>query len=154
MMAWANYSRRQTRQQGAALVVALVLVLVSTLLGVSTMQSSDIETQLANNARFQQASFRAAEAASTSLLTVSNVVTLVNDSATSISSSDSIDSAVTVSADFKALGDGPASGYSLGGLNGFRSLKFIASATATIPDVDSTSRVVQGVKHLTNSREN
>lgn len=142
------------RQDGAALVVALVLVLVSTLLGVSAMQSSEIETQLANNTRFHQAAFRAAEAASDSLLTIENITTLVNDSSNPVASSSSIESKVNVSASFKPLGDGPATGYSLGGKNGFRSLKFVSTATATITAVDSSSRVVQGVKRLTFSREN
>ncbi|MFK7993631.1 MAG: PilX N-terminal domain-containing pilus assembly protein [Granulosicoccus sp.] len=144
----------QAREEGAALAVALVLVLVSTLLGVSAMQTSDIETQLANNTRFQQTSFRVAEAAADRLLTIDNIVTLANDSSAVVESTDSINDAATVVSEFKAFGNGPATGYSLGGQNGFRNLKFVATATATIAAVESESAVVQGVERLTFSREN
>ncbi len=142
------------REKGAALVVALVLVLVSTLLGVSAMQTSDIEAQLANNTRFQQISFRAAEAAADRLLTIDNIVTLANNPALEVTSTTSIETAVSVTAEFEALGDGPATGYSLGGQNGFRALKFFAIATASMENVDSTSGVIQGVERLTFSKEN
>lgn len=134
-------------------MVALVLVLVSTLMGISAMQSSDVETQLSNNTRFHESAFRVAESASQSLLTYENIVQLVNEPDSSVISINSIEPAVVVSADFKALGSTPASGFSLGGQNGFQSRKFVATATADIFSVDSTSQVVQGVEQLTNSRE-
>ncbi|MFK8081657.1 MAG: PilX N-terminal domain-containing pilus assembly protein [Granulosicoccus sp.] len=139
-------------QRGAALVVALVLVLVSTLLGVSAMQSSDIEAQMANNTRFQQTAFRVAEAASDSLLTLPNIVTLVNDPTDTVETTSSIEANAYVTAEFVLAGSGPATGFSLGGQNGFRSLNFIASSTASIDAVDSKSGVVQGVNRLTPSR--
>lgn len=144
----------QRRQNGAALVVALVLVLVSTLLGVSAMQTSDIEMQLGNNTRFQQTTFRVAEAAADKLLTIENIITLANDSTAVVESTDSISTVATVESNFKAFGDGPATGFSLGGQNGFRTLKFVASATANIDAVDSESSVIEGVERLTFSREN
>ncbi len=141
------------RESGAALAVALVLVLISTLLGVSAMQVSDVESKLTNNEQYRHVAFRAAEAASEQLFTLSNLVTLANDSDSTITTTDSIDSRVTVAAEMRPLGDGPAAGYSLGGQNGFINLKFAATATATIPAVDSSTRVVQGVQRLTQSTE-
>lgn len=140
-------------EEGAALLVALVLVLVSTLLGVSAMQNSDIESQLTSNTKFQQTSFRAAEAAADQLLTIENIVLLANNPDTPVSSTDSINDVVGVTATFKALGVGPATGYSLGGSNGFQMLKYIAEATASIAAVDSTNSVVQGVERLSFSQE-
>jgi len=128
------------KQDGAALVVALVLVLVSTLLGVSAMQSSDIETQVLNNNRFHEVTFREAEAASDRLLTVTN--------------NTSINTEATIESEFKWLGDGPATGYSLGGQNGFMTLKFVSQASASIDTVDSVSVVRQGIEKLASSREN
>lgn len=143
-----------SRQEGAALVVALVLVLVSSLLGISAMQSSDIDTQMLNNNRFHQVAFREAEAATDRLLTLENIISVVSDASETVESTSSIDSNVSVSSSFKSLGDGPATGYSLGGQNGFRSLKFVAKATASISNVDSVSEIHQGVERLTFSREN
>jgi len=107
------------KQDGAALVVALVLVLVSTLLGVSAMQSSDIETQVLNNNRFHEVTFREAEAASDRLLTLENISAVARDATASVTDNTSINTEATIESEFKWLGDGPATGYSLGGQNGF-----------------------------------
>ncbi len=49
------------RQQGAALVVALVFLIVITLLGVSSMDETLLETQLAKNSREQNYALQVAE---------------------------------------------------------------------------------------------
>lgn len=142
-----------THQKGAALVVALVLVLVSTLMGVTAMQVSDVENQLVNNNKFRQVAFRAAEAASEQLFTIQNLVTLANETAPSVTSTTSVDTNVVIDAEIRPFGDGPATGYTLGGQNGFKTLKFVASATATMANVDSSSQVIQGVQRLSLSSE-
>ena len=48
-------------QQGATLVVGLVLLLVLTVLGVSTMNTATMEVQMAGNTQFQEDAFQAAE---------------------------------------------------------------------------------------------
>src|SRR5690606_19538894 len=50
-----------SRQQGAALVVGLVLLLVMTVLGVSGMNTATLELVMAGNAEAQQDAFQAAE---------------------------------------------------------------------------------------------
>ena len=142
------------KQDGAALVVALVLVLVSTLLGVSAMQSSDIETQVLNNNRFHEVTFREAEAASDRLLTLENISAVARDATASVTDNTSINTEATIESEFKWLGDGPATGYSLGGQNGFMTLKFVSQASASIDTVDSVSVVRQGIEKLASSREN
>jgi len=49
------------RQQGAALVVGLVLLLVMTILGVSTMGTASLELNMAGNSQFYQNAFQLAE---------------------------------------------------------------------------------------------
>lgn len=148
-----QFKQHTSRESGAALVVALILVLVSTLMGVSAMQVSDVENKLVNNDKFRQVTFRAAEAASEQLFTMDNLVILANDATATVASSSSVDGRVTVAAQLKPFGEGPAAGYSLGGQNGFSSMKFVANATATLPAVDSSSTVVQGVQRLTLATE-
>lgn len=67
------------RQSGAALVISLVLLLVTTLLGVSSMQSTVLEERMASNARQRQLAYQSAEtalrAAETWLTTNINTVT-------------------------------------------------------------------------------
>ena len=49
------------RQQGAALVVGLILLLVLTLLAVSSMNTSTLELTMASNVQYHQNAFQAAE---------------------------------------------------------------------------------------------
>lgn len=51
------------RQQGFVLIVALVLLLVLTVLGLAAAQSTSLEERMAGNARNQDMAFQAAEAA-------------------------------------------------------------------------------------------
>ncbi|MEW8505206.1 MAG: PilX N-terminal domain-containing pilus assembly protein [Candidatus Thiodiazotropha sp.] len=52
---------RRHQQQGAALVVGLILLSVITLLSVSAMRSTNLETKIAVNHQFKELSFQAAE---------------------------------------------------------------------------------------------
>jgi type IV pilus assembly protein PilX len=51
------------KQSGAALVVSLLILLVMTLIGVSSMQTTTMEEKMASNTREHQQAFEAAEAA-------------------------------------------------------------------------------------------
>ena len=51
------------RQQGAALIVALIMLVVMTMLGLTSMNTTIIEERMAGNVRNKQSSFEAAEAA-------------------------------------------------------------------------------------------
>ena len=50
------------KQQGAVLVVSLILLLVMTLLALSAMRSTTLEERMGGNARNQETAFQAAEA--------------------------------------------------------------------------------------------
>jgi type IV pilus assembly protein PilX len=50
------------RQQGAALVVGLILLLVLTLLAISGMTTASLELQMAANEQYQERAFQAADA--------------------------------------------------------------------------------------------
>lgn len=54
-------STTQSRQQGVALIVSLILLTVITLLSVSAMRNTNIETKIAVNHQFKELSFQAAE---------------------------------------------------------------------------------------------
>jgi Tfp pilus assembly protein PilX len=53
---------RRKAQQGAALVVGLLLLLVLTVLGISGLVMATMELQMAGNQQFQERAFQAAEA--------------------------------------------------------------------------------------------
>ncbi len=50
-------------QQGATLIVSLILLMVMTLIGLSSMQSTTVEEKMAGNMRDQSIAFQAAETA-------------------------------------------------------------------------------------------
>lgn len=52
----------RTGQQGAALIIALVLLLMMTILGVSAMQTTNLQERMAGNMRDRGVAFEAAEA--------------------------------------------------------------------------------------------
>jgi len=144
---------KPNKEKGSALLVSLILILVSTMMGITAMQLSDVGNQLVNNNKYTEMTFRTAEAASEKLLTVENLVILAAGNSAMVTSTDSIDSNVSVDAQISPFGEGPATGYSLGGQNGFKSVKFVAFASASMDNVESTSDVVQGVERLSLARE-
>jgi len=52
-----------TRQRGSVLIISLVILLVMTIIGLSSMESTILEERMAGNARDQDLAFQAAEAA-------------------------------------------------------------------------------------------
>jgi len=58
-----NNMNTHGKQSGAALVVSLLILMVMTLLGVSSMQTTTMEEKMASNTREHQQAFEAAEAA-------------------------------------------------------------------------------------------
>ena len=57
-----NWNRQSPqRQQGAALIVGMILLMVITLLAIAGMNTSTLELQMAGNVQFRQNAFQAAE---------------------------------------------------------------------------------------------
>jgi len=54
---------RPRQQQGAALIIGLILLLILTLLAVAGMNTATLELQMAGNEQYQQRAFEAAETA-------------------------------------------------------------------------------------------
>jgi type IV pilus assembly protein PilX len=62
MMKLFSNSKAQRRQRGAALVVALIMLLVMTVLGITAMQVTRMEERMAGNSRDINLAFQASEA--------------------------------------------------------------------------------------------
>ena len=63
-------------QQGAALIVGLVMLLVLTLLAVSTMRTAALELLMASNAQYRENAFRLAEAGIADAMNQANTLVL------------------------------------------------------------------------------
>ena len=127
-------------ERGAALVVALVLVLVGTLVGLSAMETSTIETRLVANEGFRQSAFRAAESAAERALFDVDAGTLPEDAAVALTPS-STDARVTLDVRARAQGQSLRLGTSARVLV---DTLYTVEATATIDAVDTRRTVVQG----------
>jgi len=57
------FSNQLNNEKGTVLVVALLILVILTIIGISATTTTDIETQIAGNEKFQKIAFYAAEAA-------------------------------------------------------------------------------------------
>lgn len=59
----SSYSLKRNAQDGMALIVSLVFLLLLTLVGISSMQNATLQEKMAGSVKFRNESFQAAEAA-------------------------------------------------------------------------------------------
>lgn len=126
-------------ESGAALVVALVLILVSALLGVSVMESSTLETRLVANDQARESVFRVAEASAGRLLTPANISLLL--AGDEIAAATSVDDRASVTVVPQVVDVGPVYNSSIGLFQ-----NYLVSTTATAIATDGVTRrvVTQG----------
>ncbi len=140
----------QPKQNGAALLVAMVLIFLLTILGLSAMRDSTLETQLAANAVHKEVSFQSAESATDIVLSIEDPK---NDMAV-----ETVICAPAVEFDIKELskpdvqttkvgleyaGQSLPSGWSLGGPIGGR--RFVVTGESTLSNAATSTRITQGV---------
>lgn len=134
------------RQRGGALMVAMVMIFMLSIMGVSAMRGSSLEQRMAANSIMTSNTFQAAESATEIVLNDPNqmVAAYMGGSVTLDTSGhapESMDSEVTLT----YTGDGPAPGYSAGaGQALFRALRFVAEGSANIDAASANSTVRQG----------
>jgi len=142
-------------QRGSALMLALVMIFMLSLMGVSAMRGSTLEKRMATNAIQTQATFQAAESASDLALNARENLTLayqegrnnelVLDDIEEVNTTIGLDSRSTL----EYVGETLASGWSTGvGTQSFEGLLFIASGVSAIPAVRSQSTVEQGAYRI------
>ena len=140
------------RQAGAALLVAMIMIFMLSLLGVSAMRGSTMEGRMADSAIQASTVFQAAESATEVALNDSeqlgDAFDLNGDAlAIDVDLDPDADGATGLSseASLTYIGDGVAFGFSFGeGSNNFQSLRFDAEGRARIDAVRARSSVTQG----------
>jgi type IV pilus assembly protein PilX len=137
-------------QSGAVLVISLILLLVLTVIGVTSMRSATLEEKMAANTMNHDATFHAAESAIENALDDTNsLVQAILTSNTVTVNLDVGDSSVTTDAQVKYLGSGIALGFSLGqNSSAFSSYRFDATGTATRANTGASVTVSQGVRRI------
>jgi len=141
---------RERLERGAALMVAMVMIFLLSLMGVSAMRSATLEQQMVSNAVQARDVFQAAESSTEIALNSFDNLTAAFDSDTrkividtTIRSGIGLESQVTL----RYVGEGNASGASLSamqGANSFDALRFVAEGVATVDAIRASRQINQG----------
>lgn len=136
---------KQQHEQGAALLVAMVLIFLLSVIGITSMRSASIENQLAANAMMKDLTFQAAESATDRTLATANVLEAMicqPKTTTPLTELQQVSNQVT-SAEIEYGGRTNPSGYSLGGPISAR--RFVVSGTSELVDAHTATTVSQGI---------
>jgi len=129
--------KSRSKQQGAALVVGLVLLVVITVLAISGMNTATTELAMARNDMNYENAFQAAETGLEVALAQGLFNTLAGSTVTqTINAHDSVSSEI----EFEDSSIVPDKAFSLGSGSGVAAYHFLATATATsVRDPGSTT---------------
>ncbi len=142
------------REGGIALLMALVIITLLSVVGVSAMRGAFLERQLVSNAVQARDVFQAAESANEAALNSTQTLTetfnapdqvLVLDA--EIRTNIGLKSQSTV----RFVGEGNATGASLNamqGANSFDALRFVVEGVARIDSVHASRRIDQGATRI------
>jgi|GEM_PF-1469599 len=133
------------RERGAALVVALVLVFVSSLLGLSAMETSGVETRLVVNESLRQSTFVAADGVAERAWRLVDAGTLTDDGALQSLVARSVDPRVDVDAEARLESIENAFGFST---QLFVERRYRVSATAEVPGAGAIRTIHVGASRL------
>ena len=128
-------------------MVALALIFIMSVMGISAMRESTLEKRMAANSVFKASTLQLAEtAAELSIANTENLKTAYSAQGTVIKPTlpSHANSSLQSEASLQYAGSGPPIGFSLGVGGGFQALRFVAQGTASLPDVQAQARVSQG----------
>jgi len=134
-------------QRGAALMVAMVLIFMMSILGVTAMRESSLEKRMTTNSVHKSKTFQRAESGTD--IAIGNEDNLsaafaANGNKLPVPLPTSSDNGLASSAEIRWVGSGPPVGFSIGSGGGFQALRFVARGAADISAVQSASEVRQG----------
>jgi type IV pilus assembly protein PilX len=116
------------REQGAALIIGLLLLLILTVLAVSGMSTASLELQMAGNVQYGQNAFQAAEMGIEQSMNSGQYNANVNDPMPLKSTTDHFDTMMRFN-DKNGVTDVPEGGYSMGVGTGFKAYHFDITST-------------------------
>ena len=133
------------RQDGAVLMIAMIMIFILSILGVAAMRGASLEGQLASNSVHKEITFQAAESASDSVFSTDGKLEsmICKDEAETLSqnvlgqSSDQItDSVLEYGGQTLILGNS---------VNGpITNRRFVVTGTSSLPGVHTSTTIVQG----------
>ena len=125
-----NTSMNMKKQNGAALIVGLILLVVITVLAISGMNTATTELAMARNDQNYENAFQAAETGLAVALGMASFDTLAGATVTPIIGSGGGHETVTALIEFEDSTPVPDKAFSLGAGSGIAAYHFIATAQA------------------------
>jgi len=135
----------QARQRGTVLLVAIVMVFMMAMLGMSAMRGATLETRLASNSLQKELTFQAAETATDLVLARPGVLESMICREPRVVAVPDVDAsaAQTTSASLSDGGRAHPIGYELGGPIAAR--RFLISGSSELAEASTRTRITQGV---------
>jgi hypothetical protein len=140
-----RYHRNSER--GATLFVALVLLVLISLLGVGALKNASVEEQMSANLYQKNIAFQASESAVEATLGNDTLISqTLSANGTPVSQNvPTTVPGVNASVTYSYVGDGPASGFSIGNGSGFSAAHLMITATGSVPAINASTTTVHGV---------
>lgn len=133
-------------QQGATLFVALIILVVVSLIGVTAMKNANVGEQMASNLYQKNLTFQASESAVESTINNTGLIQQAMTSNTPVKQNVDVPIPNTsASVSYASAGAGMAVGSSA---NLFSGLRLMITATGEIPDLNAKTVTVHGVVRL------
>lgn len=155
-------------QQGGALLVAMILIFMLSIMGVSSMRGSTLERRMASNSIQSATTFQGAESSNEMAInTTSNLSTAINianvqevnegiiNPAAKVKVQHDLQQSVGMTSEsaVQYVGDGPAYGYSTGsGSSNFVAYLFVIQSEARVDSIRSAGFVTQGAYRIAPAR--
>lgn len=156
------------KQQGGALLVALILIFMLSIMGVSSMRGSTLEKRMASNSIQTSATFQGAESTNEMAINSSaNLTRAINIADVKEVNQGIIDPLAKITIEYDLLqdidmdseasvqyvGDGPAYGFSTGsGSSNFVAYLFYIDANAEVDAIRSNKSLLQGAYRIAPAR--
>lgn len=138
------------QQRGTALLVAMVLIFMMTVMGMSALRESSLEKRMTTNAVHKSIVFQVAESTASQVSeNPDNLLQALNANGDLVETTvDTTDKGIQVSGQARYLGQSNVSGFSLGNNGGFQSLAFEIRGESRLDEAQVTSKVYQGIVRL------
>jgi len=136
-----------SQQRGTVLIMSMLMLLIMTLIGITTMNTATLEEKMSANSMNSNISMQASESAVDAALDdTANLVTALHSGAPVNVTVNLGNANVTSVAAIQFIGSTIAPGFSFGNNQGtFSTYQFTATGTGTVPAANATTVTVQGV---------
>ncbi len=139
-------------QQGATLFVAMIMLVIISLIGVTALKNASVEEQMSANLYQKNMTFQASESAVESTINNTALLTSVLTSNTPVTQPVNVNiPQTTAQVTYSTVGTGPCFGCTMGV---FTNQRLMITSTGEIPSLNARTTTVHGVVRMVPSLNN